>query len=86
LTELRRVLRPQGTLLLTFHIGQETTHLDEWWGRQVSLDAVFFETDEMKGYLGSAGFTLEEVIERDPYPDVEVQTRRAYIFAQKSPL
>ena len=83
LQELKRVLRPRGVLLLTFHIGQEIIHRDEWWGKEVFLDFVFFETEEMKGYLGRAGFELPEVIERDPYPDVEYQSRRAYIFAQK---
>ena len=83
LQELKRVLRPGGVLLLTFHIGQEIVHRDEWWGKEVFLDFIFFETEEMKGYLGRAGFELQEVIERDPYPDVEYQSRRAYIFAQK---
>jgi hypothetical protein len=36
----------------------------------------------MEGYLRAAGFTAIEAHERDPYPDVEVQTRRAYIFAR----
>lgn len=84
LRELRRVLRPRGALLLTFHIGQQTIHRDEWWGKEVSLDFHFFETEEMKGYLKAAGFALEEVIERDPYPDVEYPSRRAYIFAKKA--
>jgi SAM-dependent methyltransferase/GNAT superfamily N-acetyltransferase len=84
LREMKRVLRPKGTLLITFHIGRKTLHLDEWLGKEVSLDFHFFETEEMKGYLGAAGFELEEVIERDPYPDMEVQTRRAYVFARKS--
>jgi SAM-dependent methyltransferase/GNAT superfamily N-acetyltransferase len=83
LREIKRVLRSRGALLLTFHIGHKTLRLDEWWGKEVSLDFHFFETEEMKGYLGAAGFELEEVIERDPYPDIEVQTRRAYIFARK---
>lgn len=84
LQELKRVLHPKGVLLLTFHIGQEVKHLDEWWGKKVSLDFLFFETEEMKDSLMAAGFELEEVIERDPYPDVEYPSRRAYIFARKS--
>ena len=84
LQELKRALRPKGVLLLTFHIGQEIKHLDEWWGKEVSLDFLFFETEEVKNYLAEAGFELEEVIERDPYPEtVEYQSRRAYIFARK---
>lgn len=83
LQELKRVLRPEGVLLLTFHIGQEIIHRDEWWGKEVCLDFIFFETEEMKRYLRTAGFELQEVIERDPYPDVEYQSRRAYIFARK---
>jgi SAM-dependent methyltransferase len=83
LQELKRVLHPAGVLLLTFHIGQEIIHRDEWWGKEVSLDFIFFETEEMKGFLQAAGFELQEVIERDPYPDVEYPSRRAYIFARK---
>ncbi len=84
LQEFKRVLRPQGVLLLAFHIGQEIKHLDEWWGKEVSLDFLFFETEEVKSYLAEAGFELEEAIERDPYPEgVEHQSRRAYIFAKK---
>jgi SAM-dependent methyltransferase len=83
LRELKRVLCPKGVLLLTFHIGQDIIHRDEWWGKEVSLDFIFFETEEMKAYLKTAGFKLEEVIERDPYPDVEYPSRRAYIFAGK---
>jgi len=83
LRELWRVLRSQGLLLLTFHLGQQVIQLDELWEQPVALDFVFFETEEMVGYLQSAGFEIEEVIEREPYPEVEVQTRRSYIFARK---
>ncbi|HEX6729495.1 MAG TPA: class I SAM-dependent methyltransferase [Pyrinomonadaceae bacterium] len=81
LAEIRRVLRPNGVLLLTHHIGSEIVHRDEFLGQEVSMDFIFFETEEMKNHLVRAGFMLEEVIERDPYPGVEYQSRRAYIFA-----
>jgi SAM-dependent methyltransferase len=83
LRELKRALRPSGTLLLTFHIGQQTVHRDEFLGKEVSLDFHFFETEEIKDSLKTAGFELEEVIERDPYPEIEYPSRRAYIFARK---
>jgi SAM-dependent methyltransferase len=83
LQELKRVLRPQGVLLLAFHIGKEVVHKDEWWGKTVSVDFIFYETEDMKNYLKLAGLEVEEVIERDPYADVEYPSRRAYLFARK---
>jgi SAM-dependent methyltransferase len=83
LCEIKRVLRPGGTLLLAFHLGEEVVHLEEWWNQPVSLDFAFFGLDEMEGYLQTAGFEIEELIERPPYPDVEHQSRRGYIFATK---
>lgn len=83
LLELKRVLRPSGVLLLAFHVGRETVHREEWWGKAVSLDFNFFEPEEIKEQLKAAGFAPEEVIERDPYPGVEYPSRRAYVFARK---
>jgi SAM-dependent methyltransferase len=83
LLELRRVLRPDGLLLLAFHIGEEVLHLDEWWGEQVAVDFIFFRPNEMEGYLKSAGFVVDKIIEREPYEGFEHPSRRAYIFARK---
>jgi hypothetical protein len=81
--EMKRVLRPSGPLLLAFHTGDEAVHLDEWWGQPVNLDFHFFHPEEMADSLRIVGFEIEEIIEREPYPDVEHQSRRAYIFARK---
>ena len=83
LAEMKRVLRPGGLLLLAFHVGDETVHLDEWWGQRVSVDFLFFRPKEISDSLLAAGFEIEEIVEREPYPDVEHQSRRAYIFAKK---
>lgn len=84
LRELHRVLEPNGLLLLAFHLGDEALHRDELWGVEISLDFYFFGIDEMIGYLQSVGFDIREAIERDPYPEVEHQSRRAYLFARRS--
>ena len=83
LGEMNRVLRPGGLLLLAFHIGDDFLHLDELWGRRVSVDFVFFRPDEMTGFLTAAGLHVVEAIEREPYPGVEHPSRRAYLFAEK---
>jgi SAM-dependent methyltransferase len=83
LRELNRLLRPGGLLLLSFHIGEETIHMEEWWGEQVSVDFNFYRSGEVERRLKEAGFEIEEVIERGPYEGVEYASRRAYIFARK---
>jgi SAM-dependent methyltransferase len=84
LKELKRVLIPGGVLLLTFHIGSDIVHVDQFFEEQVSLDFIFFEPQEMEGYLQAAGFERIETRTRPPYaPEVEHQSHRAYIFAYK---
>jgi SAM-dependent methyltransferase len=81
-SEMWRTLRPGGVLLLGFHVGDETLHLDDWLGEKVAIDFYFFDPAEVERHLIEAGFTVEERIEREPYPDVEAQTRRAYLLAR----
>lgn len=82
LLEWRRAIKPGGWLLLAAHIGEEVRHLDEWWGHKVDVDFTFFQVPELVGYLEAGGWRIEEATERDPYPDVEVATRRVYILAE----
>lgn len=81
--EVLRVLRPGGLFLLTFHVGEETIHLREFLGKRIDVDFMFFTTAFISGCLAKCGFVNIEVSEREPYPGVEYQSRRAYVFATK---
>jgi len=83
LRELKRALKPNGLLLITFHIGEGIKHSDEWWGKPVNLDGAFYLPGEMEIWLKEAGYALVETLVRDPNPEVEVATKRAYLFARK---
>ena len=84
LTEMRRVLQPDGLLLLAFHTGDEVVRSEELMGQAVALDFWFYTPEQMRRWLGEAGYGVEEIIEREPYaPDVEHQSRRAYVLARK---
>ncbi len=81
--EVFRVLQPGGVFLLTYHVGEETIHLDEFLGQKIDIDFRFFPTDFIASGLKNSGFEKIEVIEREPYPGVEYESRRAYVFAVK---
>jgi SAM-dependent methyltransferase len=81
LGEQRRVLEPEGLLLLAVHIGEGEVHTERWFDKPVSIDATFYGRDEMEAYLREAGFQVERFEEREPYPNVEYQSRRGYALA-----
>ena len=83
LSEIYRVLQPGGILLFTFHIGEETISLEEFLGKKISIDFMFFTTDFIYGCLERIGFSDIEIIEREPYREVEYESRRAYVFARR---
>jgi ubiquinone/menaquinone biosynthesis C-methylase UbiE len=82
--EIWRVLQSRGLLLLAFHTGNEVLHEEELWGQKISMDFLLFQPSEIRLDLEKAGFNIEEIVEREPYPDVEYPSRRAYIFARKA--
>jgi ubiquinone/menaquinone biosynthesis C-methylase UbiE len=81
--EVFRVLRPGGLLLFTYHIGEETIRLEEFLGKAIDIDFMFFTTDFIRCCMEGVGFRNMEITEREPYPEVEYQSRRAYLFASK---
>jgi ubiquinone/menaquinone biosynthesis C-methylase UbiE len=81
-TEIRRVLRPGGSLLVAFHAGSEVRHRTEWWGHSVDLDFRFLQPAEIAETLERAGLPVEMTMERVSYPG-EIETRRAYLLARR---
>jgi hypothetical protein len=70
--------------LLSFHIGEDTSQVEDLWDSGAALEFHFFRVETVAGFMRGAGFEIEEIIERGPYaPEVEYQSRRAYFFAQK---
>jgi ubiquinone/menaquinone biosynthesis C-methylase UbiE len=74
--EVFRVLQPGGIFLLTYNIGEQTIHIDEFLGKKADIDFVFFRTDFISGCLKDCGFEQLDIVERDPYPGVEYESCR----------
>jgi SAM-dependent methyltransferase len=81
--ELARILAPGAPALLAFHLGTGTVHLDEWWGHRVMVDFYFHEPAQVAAGLRTAGLTVVDVTERDPYPEVEYPSRRCYLLVEQ---
>jgi len=82
LAEFRRVLAGRGLLLLAVHAGEEVRHSQEWFGALVGVSFRFFDPGWLSAELDRAGFTVEALTRRQPYPDAEVATERAYFLAR----
>ena len=84
LREMHRVLVPDGTVALAFHVGDEVRHVDALWGVKTSLHFRFLSPDFVEGELRAAGLHVVHCKTRPPYaPEVEAQTTRCYILAAR---
>src|SRR5215475_4238186 len=82
-SQMWRVLQANGLLLMAFHVGDEIVRPPELWGVPVTMDFYLHSPDKIFASLAAAGFRVEDIAEREPYPEIEYQSRRAYIFARK---
>jgi SAM-dependent methyltransferase len=88
--ELARAIRPGGWLLVAFHIADaghaagSVEHLTEWWDSEVDLDFHFLDPTVVASELEAAGFTVMSRTDRQPWPEVEHQSRRSYLLARRS--
>lgn len=80
LARIHALLAPGAPLLLAVHEGDEVHHVEELWGVPLDLDFHFLDVDELRRDVVSAGFVVEAVLRREPYPGVET-TQRAYLLA-----
>lgn len=80
--EMHRVLRPGGRVLVSFHVGTEVRHLDDWFGRPVDVDFRFYEVGDVVAELTAAGFGVDARLERRHHPQ-EVETLRAYVLGTR---
>ena len=62
-SEVFRVLQPGGIFLFTYHIGEETIHVEEFFGKKINTDFMFFSTDFIHSSLKKSGFEKIEIIE-----------------------
>jgi hypothetical protein len=77
-----RVLHAGGILLLSFHVGSQVVHVENFLETSAILDFTFFEPLEVEATLRKVGFTSIDVRVREPY-DCEYPSKRCYIFARK---
>jgi SAM-dependent methyltransferase len=69
--QFRRVLRPQGLLLVGFHVGDETRHTSEGYtGRPVNVVSHHRRPSKVMDWLRDAGFTMEAELVIGPDEDV----------------
>jgi ubiquinone/menaquinone biosynthesis C-methylase UbiE len=74
--EIFRVLQPGSVFLFTFHIGEESIHLEEFLGKVGEIDFMFFKTEYILICIRDAGFVDIDIIERAPYPKSEAGGRK----------
>ena len=75
--EICRVLRPGGLMLVSFHVGSEARHVDQWRGQDADAGFRFLEVADVAQAMERAGFSIEVRLERASYAGAG--TRRGYL-------
>lgn len=85
-TEVKRIMKPGGLFVFSFHILEEIDRLDVDDFFEVKFNPVtfyFFNVDEIKKMVEELGFRIADVLIRYPYPEVEYASKRAYFVLSK---
>ena len=80
--EFRRVLKPDGCLLVAVKAGTTEGYIDELLGIKTRNYFSLFTKDEIVAYFSQAGFLLEFFDKRNPY-DFEISNERIFAVGKK---
>ncbi|MFI6476686.1 class I SAM-dependent DNA methyltransferase [Nonomuraea sp. NPDC050663] len=79
--EFRRVLAPGGRVALAFQVGDETRHLAEGFGMEISLTTHLRPLERVAGLLVAAGFRVDVRMVREP--EAEGVAARGYLMGRR---
>ena len=80
--EFRRVLKPDGYLLVAVKAGTTEGYIDDLLGIKARNYFSLFTKDEIVAYFSQAGFLLEFFDKRNPY-DFEISNERIFAVGKK---
>jgi ubiquinone/menaquinone biosynthesis C-methylase UbiE len=84
--QVYRVLERGGPFLFTFHVftGEEQTTVRRFLDTDVAEIAFYyFRIDAMRALVERIGLQVIDILERQPYPEVEYASKRAYFLLRK---
>jgi ubiquinone/menaquinone biosynthesis C-methylase UbiE len=81
LAEFRRVLRPDGALVVAVHAGEGLHHFGDYKGIAVDVELHLRSPAALGALVRQAGFAIETLEVRAPYP-FEHATERLYVTAR----
>ena len=80
--EFRRVLKPDGYLLVAVKAGMSEGYIDDLLGIKTKIYNTLFTKDEIVNYFKGSGFQIEFIDTRNPY-DFEISNERIFAIGKK---
>jgi SAM-dependent methyltransferase len=90
LAEFGRTLRPDGLLLMSFHVDGpgfapgDVNHVRTFLGHRVEMDGYFLDPAVVTADLVANGFRVTARLDREPIADIEFPSRRCHILARRT--
>ncbi|MCW8803623.1 MAG: class I SAM-dependent methyltransferase [Ignavibacteriaceae bacterium] len=81
-TEFRRVLKPDGYLLVAVKVGTSEGYIDDLLGIKAKIYSTLFTLDEITSYFKESGFIIEFIDKRNPY-NFEISNERIFAIGKK---